>query len=433
MTQLLFLLKSIPEMFEWVWEQILVFYENYPIGSQAVSLVLILFVSWLIFLGFKKYFSQAVTFVTHSTKTGMDDAFFSRQVIRRLSYFVPLLILLSTSSLMPKFQSFLHKGSISVMMFIFILLLVNLVKIVATHVEEMDIAKSKNYKSWLQLTEILIYLIGGLLIISYLANQSPWVIISGVGALMALVLLIFRTTILAIVASVQVSSNNLLKVGDWIEMPQYGADGEVMEISLQAVKVQNWDKTYATIPTHKFLEETFKNWRGMQESGGRRIKRSIFIDISSIQFCTADMIEKYKKVKLLTGYIEQKEIELNTYNQLQFKNQHDDVNGRRMTNLGTFRAYALAYLKNHPQIHQQMTIMVRQLPTGENGLPLEIYAFSKSIDWIKYETVQSDIFDHLLAFVPYFDLQIFQSPAGKDIRSAIENIGNFTPQKNPEI
>ena len=229
-------------------------------------------------------------------------------------------------------------------------------------------------------------------------------------------MLVFRDSILGFVAGIQLAANRMVSVGDWIEMPAYGADGDVLEVALTTVKVQNWDKTITTIPTYALISESFKNWRGMSESGGRRIKRSVSIDMSSIKFCDLEMLERFEKIQYISGYIEQKKNELKDFNRAMSVDTASLVNGRRMTNIGTFRAYVQAYLQNHPKINKDMTFLIRQLPPTENGLPIEIYVFSNDKVWANYEAIQADIFDHVLAVVPEFDLRVYQNPTGADFR-----------------
>jgi miniconductance mechanosensitive channel len=268
--------------------------------------------------------------------------------------------------------------------------------------------------------KIFIFFVGAILMISTLINQNPLILLGGLGALSAVLLLVFQNSILGLVAGIQLSANDMVRVGDWIEMPKHNADGDVIEITLTTVKVQNWDKTITMIPSAAFISESFKNWRGMQESGGRRIKRSIFIDVSSIQFCTEEMIERFKKIQYLKDYIEAKEKEIEAYNQEHNVDPSSKVNGRRLTNIGTFRMYIQKYLENHPRIHKDMTTMVRQLAPGEYGLPLEIYAFTNDVRWAVYESIQSDIFDHIFAAAPEFGLRVFQNPTGHDMREMLK-------------
>jgi miniconductance mechanosensitive channel len=216
----------------------------------------------------------------------------------------------------------------------------------------------------------------------------------------------------------------MVQIGDWIEMPKYGADGDVIDISLHTVKVQNWDKTITTIPTHALIADSFKNWKGMSEAGGRRIKRSIYIDMTSIKFCDEEMLERFKKIRYIQQYINDKTEEIEEYNKRLGIDTDSLVNGRHLTNIGTFRAYIVQYLKNHPRIHKGMTQIVRQLEPTEKGLPIEIYAFTNDTAWAAYESIQSDIFDHILAVVPEFDLRLFQNPSGHDLRRLRETSGS---------
>jgi len=282
----------------------------------------------------------------------------------------------------------------------------------------LEVSRNRPIKGFIQILLVLIYFVAMILIIAILSDRSPWFFISGLGAMTAVILLIFRDTILSFVAGIQLISNNLLQVGDWIEMPQFNADGDVIDIALNAVKVQNWDKTITIIPTHKFLENSFKNWRGMQQSGGRRIKRAVHVDVSSIRFLTDEEITTFENFLLLKDYIKQKKIELEEYNK-QFA-PGLDVNARRLTNVGTFRAYLVNYLQQHPMIHQNMTLLVRQLAPAENGLPIEIYVFVNDVRWAVYEQTQADIFDHVLAISSKFGLRIHQSPSGYDFRHLIK-------------
>jgi miniconductance mechanosensitive channel len=268
-----------------------------------------------------------------------------------------------------------------------------------------------------QVGKILLYAVIGIVILSSVIGKSPAFFIGGLGAMVAVLMLIFKDPILGLVAGIQLSANKMVRVGDWIEMPKYGADGDVVDISLTTVKVQNWDKTITTIPTFALVSEGVKNWRGMSESGGRRIKRSIYIDMTSVKFCNKEMTEKFSKIKYLSDYIQGKEKELSEFNSQ--KNIDDSVlvNGRRMTNIGTFRAYLVSYLKDHPKINKNLTFLIRQLDPGPNGLPIEIYVFSSDQVWANYEAIQADIFDHILAVIPEFELKVFQNPTGADFQN----------------
>jgi len=271
-------------------------------------------------------------------------------------------------------------------------------------------------KGYIQLAKIILFTITAVLIIAILLDRSPLILLSGLGAMAAVLMLIFQDTLLSLVASVQISSNDILRVGDWVEMPSLGADGDVIDIALHAVTIQNWDKTISTIPTRRFVTDSFKNWRGMTESGGRRIKRSLYLDQTSVQFLDDEQIERLRRLRLLGDYLSHKETELHQWNEQLAQYAQVPANLRRLTNLGTFRAYVEHYLRNHPGIHQGMTLLVRQLSPGEAGLPLELYCFTNTTGWNTYEAIQSDIFDHLLAIVPEFYLRVFQKPSGSDLR-----------------
>ena len=279
-----------------------------------------------------------------------------------------------------------------------------------------EISKAKPIKGYLQVFKIILFVIAIIIVISMLLNKSPVYLLGGLGAFSAVLLLIFRDPILGLVAGIQISANDMVRPGDWIVMNKSGADGVVTDISLTTVKVQNWDRTITTIPTYSLVSESFVNWRGMEESGGRRIKRSINIDMNSVKFCSQEMIDRFMHIQLVKPYVEGKEKELAEYNAASNIDNSVLVNGRRQTNLGIFRAYLASYLKNNPDIRQDMTFLVRQLQPGESGIPMEIYVFSKVQEWAKYEDIQSDIFDHVLAAIPEFDLQVFQNPSGADFR-----------------
>ncbi len=272
----------------------------------------------------------------------------------------------------------------------------------------------KPLTSYFQLIRILLYIVTLILVLSVLLGKSPIYFLSAFGAMTAILLLVFKDTILGLVASVQMSSNDMVRVGDWVEMPKFNADGDVIDINLNTVKVQNWDKTITTIPTYYFITDSFKNWRGMQETGGRRIKRAIYVDAYSVKLVDPEVREKFKKYQLVRDHVETRQQEIEDYNERNNIETSVLINGRRMTNLGVFRKYIENYLRNHPKIKQDMTIMVRQLATENKGIPLEIYCFTDTTAWAEYETIQSDIFDHLYSTASFFDIEIFQEPGGKD-------------------
>lgn len=279
--------------------------------------------------------------------------------------------------------------------------------------------KDKPIGSYTQLLNIINYSVGILFIISNVTDKPLWTLLTAFGALSALVILTFRDTILGLVASIQISGNDIVRIDDWIEVPKYGADGHVTEINLTTIKVKNWDNTVTTIPTYVLINDSFKNWRGMEESEGRRMKRSVNIKISSIKFCTPEMLEHFKKIDLITDYVTQKETEINKYNTSQNIDKTILANGRNLTNVGIFREYLSHYIEKHPKVNKELIMMVRQLPPNDKGLPLEIYCFTLDKEWVDHETIAADIFDHVLAVVPSFHLEIFEGPTGKDFQAMV--------------
>ncbi len=277
--------------------------------------------------------------------------------------------------------------------------------------------KGRSLRGYTDAGKIIIYLVGAIFLISIFTGKSPWGIFSILGGLTAVVMLVFKDSILGFVASVQINSTDMIRLGDWIEMDKYGANGDVIDMSIHSIRVQNWDKTITTIPTYALVSNSFKNWRGMSESGGRRIKRSLSIDIHSVSFCDEEMLNKFAEISLISDYITDTQRDIEEDNLEKNIRPNSTVNGRNQTNIGIFRAYVIAYLKNNPKLDQDMTFLVRQLPPSEYGLPLEIYVFSNDQAWANYETIQADIFDHLLAAVPAFGLRVFQNPTGYDLRA----------------
>ena len=276
-------------------------------------------------------------------------------------------------------------------------------------------SRSRPIKGYVQVVKIAIYFGAAILMIAVLIEQSPLLLLSGLGAMAAVLMLVFKDTILSLVASVQLSSNDMLRVGDWIEMPGMNADGDVVDIALHTVKIRNFDKTITTIPTHRLIADSFRNWRGMSESGGRRIKRALVVDQNSIRFLDEKEADDLKRFRLLDDYLAHKQEEIAEWNRHELSSDCDTINARRITNIGTLRAYVIAYLKSHPRIAGAgFTLMVRQLPPGPQGLPLEIYCFTDTVEWPQYEAIQADIFDHMLAILPEFGLRIFQHPSGQD-------------------
>ncbi|WP_034916223.1 mechanosensitive ion channel domain-containing protein [Erwinia sp. 9145] len=316
----------------------------------------------------------------------------------------------------PLFTVLMAVSQVWVMIFS-LLLFFSLLDVLLELSENSVIARQLPLRGIFQSLKLIGALLVTLMIISVLIGKSPLVLLTGLGAMTAVLMLVFKDPILGLVAGIQLSANNMLKIGDWLEMPKYGADGDVVDISLTTVKVSNWDKTITTIPTYALISDSFKNWRGMTESGGRRIKRSINIDTTSIHFLTDEDIDKMMDAQLLTPYLTGKQVEVAKHNAELGCDLSMPLNGRRMTNIGTFRAWLEAWLKAHPHSHKGMTLMVRQLAPGPDGLPVEVYMFTDTTVWLEYEKIQSDIFDHIFAVLPAFGLRVHQTPTGNDMRN----------------
>ena len=376
---------------------------------------------WIVSISFISYLVtryvilRVISSLFKKTSTELDDILIDKGLFNRLSYVVPLLIVYNLTDLFPEYIIV----SRLVLAFIAVSILASLNSFISSINEIYSKSKYSNklnIKSYIQILKLIINLFGAIIVVAVLSGRSPLYLLSGIGALTAVLMLVFKDTILSFVSSIQISSNDLFKVGDWVEAPQFGADGDVIDIALHTVKIQNWDKTISVIPTHKLIDSSFKNWRGMSESGGRRVKRSINIDVNSIRFCTDSMVDRYKKFDLIREYIENKISDIEGHNTDRNVTDEALVNGRALTNIGTFRAYISAYLKNHPKIHKDMTFLIRQLAPTDSGVPIQIYVFINDTNWVSYESIQSDIFDHFLAVAQEFDLKVFQNPTGNDFK-----------------
>ena len=368
----------------------------------------------------KKIVIRIITRIVKNAKVKWGNIILERQIFRKLSHIVPAIIIYSFASTFPNYHLIIQKLAICYIIIVGLVFIQSLLYALNDIYQTFEISKVKPIKGYIQVVNIIIMTVGFILVISNLIGESPLILLSGIGALSAVLMLVFKDSLLGLVAGIQLTANDMVRVGDWIEMPKFGADGDVIDISLNTVQVQNFDKTITMIPSYALISDSFINWRGMQSSGGRRIKRSLYIDTSSITVCTEEMIEKFVKVHYLSDYIIQKEKEIAQYNAKNEIDRNNPVNGRALTNIGVFRAYISNYLKHHDGINQNMTLMVRQLAHSEHGLPLEIYAFTNSVQWPVYESVQSDIFDHLFAVAPEFGLRVFQNPSGADLRNSIE-------------
>lgn len=366
----------------------------------------------------RRFLAPWVEKLVIKTKMSWDDTLSELNFFRHLALLVPLLGCYATADLF-----FLDHPTILplVKRLLIVLLVITMVRIIntimqATHIiyNQTSRARNRPIRGYLDALRIVIYILATIFIIAVIADQSPWGILSVLGGLTAVFLLIFRTSLLGFAANLQLTGNNMMQVGDWITMEKYQADGTVEDISLHTVRVRNWDKTYSSIPTYAFMEDSFQNWRGMAESGGRRIKRALYIDMNSVTFCSADMLDHLKKFRLLHDYINNKEQEIAEDNARKEGDGH--YYGRRQTNLGIFRAYVESYLRHNDNIKTDLTFLIRHLAPTPQGLPLEIYVFSRDQVWANYERIQADIFDHLLAIIPEFGLRVFQYPSGADLQ-----------------
>lgn len=367
--------------------------------------------------------NKYVKFFSSRTKTTLDDHLLSEHVFDRLAGLFPAVILYTFSPFIFKENAAFTEIARKLIQLYFIYLTTRSLTAFFNALEltyrELPSARNRPIKSYIQMVKLVLILAATIVAVSIIINRSPVVLLSGLGAVTAILLLVFKDAILGLVASIQLAANDMVRIGDWIEMPNHNTDGEVVDINLTTIKIKNWDNTISMIPAHLFISDAFKNWRGMSDSGGRRIKRSLPIDMSSVRFCDQAMLERFKKMTLLVPYLDAKIEEIETYNKTHEVNLDEVVNGRRLTNLGTFRAYIMAYLRNHPKIRQDMTFLVRQLEPGPDGAKLEVYVFSADTAWVAFEGIQSDIFDHLYAVAPEFGLRLAQRPLGGDVRGVI--------------
>ncbi|MBN1266716.1 MAG: mechanosensitive ion channel [Anaerolineales bacterium] len=374
-----------------------------------ISLTLARILKWIL----RKWITKLVA----HTQIVWDDILLQHRVFGRTAALLPGFIIAGTAYLIPQWQEQLQRLAYMYSLLMSLALVNVLLNSTVSIYQTYEISRVRPIKGYIQVAKIVIFILVGILVIAALLNQSPLGILTGLGAMSAVLLLIFKDTLLGFIASIQMAMNDMVRIGDWIEMSKYGADGDVIDITVTTVKVRNWDKTITTIPTYSLISDSFKNWRGMSESGGRRIKRALYIDMTSVRFCDQEMLDHFGTIRLLQPYLENKKKEINTYNKQRDLNPDDIINGRQLTNIGTLRAYILEYLRNHPQINKDMTLMVRQLAPTPNGLPLELYTFSADQEWAVYENIQGDIFDHLFAILPEFDLRVFQSPSGYDLKT----------------
>jgi miniconductance mechanosensitive channel len=385
----------------------------FAFGCLTLCLVLVCFIANIIT---RRLLLRAIGFIIKKSRNNFDNALLDNGFFRRLAHIIPALIIYFSSPIFNSAAPWLQKLSIAYISLAGIFIIDSFLNACLVTYSRLELSQKRPIRIYIQVAKIIIFSLIIIFILATLMERSPWKFLGGIGALSAVILLVFKDSLLGFVAGFQLTSANMVRIGDWIEMSKYGADGDVVDITLNSVKVRNWDKTYTTIPTYALISDSFKNWRGMQDSGGRRIKRAIYIDMTSIRFCTDRMIRRFESMELLKNYIQNKKSELKVYNQKNNIQSREIVNGRRMTNIGTFRAYIIAYLRHHPMVRQDMTFLVRQLAPADNGLPLEIYVFCADQVWANYEAIQADIFDHILAVIPEFDLRVFQAPTGYDFQ-----------------
>ncbi len=391
--------------------------------AHAIGLLALLLVAWIVYLISKREILHLAETLIKKTETLWDDQLIKHRVFFWLSHLAPGIVVYMLAPLAfegaDRIISILRGGAQIYIIVVALLAVDAFLNTCLAIYNTFVISRQVPLKSFVQVAKIILYLIAIIIIIASLLGRSPVYLLSGIGVLASVLMLVFKDPILGFVGGIQLSANRMLARGDWIEMPSHGADGDVIEIALTTVKVQNWDNTITTIPTYALITNSFKNWQGMSESGGRRIKRALYVDMNTIQVCTPEMIERFSRIQYISEYIRTKQEELASWNRERNVDDNVPVNGRRLTNVGTFRVYIRAYLRNHPKIHQEMTMLVRQLDPTEHGLPIEIYCFSNDPEWAKYEDIQADIFDHLLAVAQQFDLRIFQNPTGSDFRALL--------------
>ncbi|MDP6076084.1 MAG: mechanosensitive ion channel family protein [Myxococcota bacterium] len=398
-----------------------------PLIADAGPLAAVIALATLAYAVARWWLVAGVRRLVRRSQAEWDDALVDANVFVRLAHIAPALVIyqgIDTIDRLPaEFVAVVQRVALAVMIAVVAATANSLLTALNEVYSRNPEYRHRPIKGYVQLIKLAIFGLATVAVLSTLLDRSPWLFLSGIGAMTAVLMLIFKDTILSLVASVQIASNDLLRVGDWVEMPQLGADGDVIDIALHTVKIQNWDKTITSVPTYRFIDEGFKNWRGMSRSGGRRIKRAVHLDVSSIRFLTPDEIDGFEHWELLGDYIREKRTELSEYNEKASSSGDVRAALRQLTNVGTFRAYLLNYLRSHPKIHSSgYTLMVRQLPPGPEGLPIELYCFSNDQVWVSYEGIQGDIFDHILAILPEFGLRAFQRPTGRDLHEAVRGL-----------
>jgi miniconductance mechanosensitive channel len=387
-----------------------------PFLRDLLRLMIAVGISLLAYLVVKAFSVRIVTALVRRTSTQYDDIIVERLRPHRLAYLAALLVLLAATYTLPAIGGVV-RGLVSVVVLVLIAVIIAAILDSLVEIYEHSAAfDGTPIKGYVQMVKLFVFIVLGILGVSIISGRSPLILLSGLGAMTAVVMLIFQDTILSLVTSLQITSNDLIRVGDWITVPSFDADGDVIDVALHAVQIQNWDKSVSVIPTHKVLQSGFTNWRGMSQGQGRRIKRALNIDMTSVRLCDDEMLDRFAQITLIADYVRARREEVAAHNARHGVDPSSPVNGRQMTNLGTFRAYTEAYLRHNATINEDLTLMARQLAPGPEGIPLEIYAFSSDTNWVRYEHLQADIFDHLVAVLPEFDLRVFQNPMGADLQ-----------------
>lgn len=395
---------------------------NHPLFEETIGIALLILVAGLVDWLVKRILVRLVNRLVERSSATWDDAFLKYNVFGRLAHLAPGVVVYYGVNLVPGLSDnvivTIQRAVGAVLIVLAAVTIGAAVTAVGDIARTSKLARGRPIRAYFQVVNLAVYVVAGVLVLAALLGQNPLVLLSGIGAVTAVLLLVFRDTILSFVSSLQITWYDLVRVGDWIEVPEFGADGDVIRVDLLTISVRNWDNTVTSIPTNRLTQGSFKNWRFMSRSGGRRIKRTLWIDMETIRFLNENDIERFRRYDLLTDYLTTKRQELIDYNSAHVKTPDIISNVRRLTNVGTFRAYIAAYLRQHPKIHQSgFTFLVRQLAPTQQGLPIEIYVFTNDTNWVNYESIQADIFDHLLAIAPEFDLRVFQAPSGGDVRA----------------
>lgn len=389
--------------------------QNWVDQNPVLAISMMVILSTVLFFFTRNIIARGLMYLASRTVSKVDDVLVKHLLPFRISWLAPLLLIFSIAYLFPDQMALIRKTSLFLILWLTILTIISLLNAINEIYESRKSYNGVSIQSYLDIAKILIVLVTIILSISLISNESPIVLLTGLGALTAVLLLIFQDTLLSLVASIQIATHELIKEGDWIEVPSYDADGDVVNISLHTIKIQNFDKTFTAIPTYKIVDVAYKNWRGMQESGGRRIQRSILVDMNSIKFCSLEMLQKLRLIDFIQDDVDARIQAINEYQHEHADHYDSPLDGPQITNTEVFRSYIVAYLKNRTDIHQNgMPFLVHNLAPNPTGIPVELYIFAKTTQWEEYEAIQSEIFDHLVAAAPHFELRVFQEPTGRD-------------------